>query len=170
MGGDFNGAFTDDANTLKNRENKVISQQTEQYGSDGNIILNYDDSKVVYYYFDWTDSGREYADRYRMIKMMNYDGSGDTLLNVWDVYDQGGPAFNASGQGSAPSGGTSAGAAGACAMCYGSGRITCTYCHGSGYSTHAQIGIGGGIWEDTCPNCGGAGSKTCPACKGTGRL
>lgn len=170
VGGDFNGAFTDDANTLKNKENKVISQQTEQYGSDGNIILNYDDSKVVYYYFDWTDSGREYADRYRMIKMMNYDGSGDTLLNVWDVYDQGGPAFNASGQGSAPAGGASAGAAGACAMCYGSGRITCTYCHGSGYSTHAQIGIGGGIWEDTCPNCGGAGSKTCPACKGTGRL
>lgn len=56
-----------------------------------------------------------------------------------------------------------------CALCGGSGRVSCNYCLGTG-----ELQGTGNPYQDPptpparCPVCGGTGEKTCPECHGTG--
>ena len=118
-----------------------------------------------------------------MMSVINYDGTENNVLGVWDAYGIGAPSelpnlpgipgSSSSGSGSGSGGNSNSGSSASssrCLNCGGSGYLECTYCHGTGRATQAQIGIDGGIWEDDCPNCGGSGRRPCSLCHGSGQM
>lgn len=183
IGGGYNGRFAKSGGRIVNSENKVIAEELDKSGVESNILLNYDNDQAVYYYFEWTDAGSNYSRRYQMMSVINYDGTENNVLGVWDAYGIGAPSelpnlpgipgSSSSGSGSGSGGNSNSGSSASssrCLNCGGSGYLECTYCHGTGRATQAQIGIDGGIWEDDCPNCGGSGRRPCSLCHGSGQM
>ena len=92
IGGGYNGRFAKSGGRIVNSENKVIAEELDKSGVESNILLNYDNDQAVYYYFEWTDAGSNYSRRYQMMSVINYDGTENNVLGVWDAYGIGAPS------------------------------------------------------------------------------
>lgn len=99
------------------------------------------------------------------------DGWGDTSVyimdingnNVQEVLNNGASASGSSGTGDSSS---SVVGSEPCAVCGGSGMVTCPYCHGSTYGP--SITIMGIETPQKCTYCGGTGQRLCSGCGGSG--
>lgn len=99
--------------------------------------------------------GYKYAEMY----VMNTDGNNLQTIN----------SYNNSSNTSSPTGeiNTETLAPEACAVCGGSGMVTCSYCRGTGKGQ--TISVIGMPTEQGCTYCGSTGKKLCPGCNGSGQ-
>ena len=98
--------------------------------------------------------GYQYAEMY----VMNTDGNNLQMIN----------SYNKASNTSSPTGeiNTETLAPEACAVCGGSGMVTCSYCRGTGKGQ--TISVLGMPTEQGCTYCGSTGKRLCPGCNGSG--
>ncbi len=101
---------------------------------------------------------------YKEARLFVMDTEGNHLKEIQSYTDDSGSSVPET---STTTSDSSAGAS-RCMVCAGRGWTVCTYCGGDGIATHAQIGLGGGIYDTSCSVCGGSGRRTCTPCAGTG--
>lgn len=99
--------------------------------------------------------GYQYAEMY----VMNTDGNNLKMIN----------SYNKSSNTSSPTGeiNTETLAPESCAVCGGSGMVTCSYCRGTGKGQ--TISVLGMPTEQGCTYCGSTGRRLCPGCNGSGQ-
>lgn len=99
--------------------------------------------------------GYQYAEMY----VMNTDGNNLKMIN----------SYNKSSNTSSPTGEINPEtlAPESCAVCGGSGMVTCSYCRGTGKGQ--TISVLGMPTEQGCTYCGGTGKRLCPGCNGSGQ-
>lgn len=98
---------------------------------------------------------------YKSAEMYVMDTDGNNLKTI--------NSYNSSSNISSPTGeiNTETLAPEACAVCGGSGMITCGYCRGTGKGQ--TISVIGMPTEQGCTYCGSTGKRLCPGCNGSGQ-
>lgn len=102
-----------------------------------------------------TTTGYQYAEMY----VMNTDGNNLKMIN----------SYSKSSNTSSPTGeiNTETLAPESCAVCGGSGMVTCSYCRGTGKGQ--TISVLGMPTEQGCTYCGSTGKRLCSGCNGSGQ-
>ena len=98
---------------------------------------------------------------YKTAEMYVMDADGNNLKTI--------NSYNNSSNTSSPTGeiNTETLAPEACAVCGGSGMVTCGYCRGTGKGQ--TISVIGMPTEQGCTYCGSTGKRLCPGCNGSGQ-
>lgn len=98
------------------------------------------------------------------------DGWGDTCIYIMDINGNNVKEVLNNGTGTSSNTSSSSGdstiSSEPCAVCNGSGMVTCPYCHGSKYGQ--PIYIMGIETPQKCTYCGGTGQRLCSGCGGSG--